>query len=143
MKRTTCRPRFNRDSQTLLPHYNYSFSPTSPATTPAPTSPYPRLSEPPFSPQPNPLRMVAYQSKRYRLTDSPSMDENTDMLTESTGTDVPSIFAAWMFADALDWRSHVNGICMRRGCRQRRAKRCKSCGTVEYCGVECQARCVP
>lgn len=56
--------------------------------------------------------------------------------------DTTDISTAWVFADGLCWTSHVAGTCMRRGCGRKRSKRCVACGTVEYCGAECQAKCV-
>lgn len=53
---------------------------------------------------------------------------------------VPSIRGAWMWLNAIDEMSRVEGQCMRRGCRARRHWRCKACQTVEYCSVACQVQ---
>lgn len=56
----------------------------------------------------------------------------------STSSGVSDILGVWIVADGLSWTSHIDGMCMRRGCGQKRRKRCAACGTVEYCGVVCQ-----
>lgn len=55
---------------------------------------------------------------------------------------IPTIRGAWMWLDVIDQRSRVVGHCMKRGCKKWRHGRCKSCHTVDYCSVECQAQSV-
>lgn len=66
-----------------------------------------------------------------------------DSATCSILIDPPAMPKAKMIVPAIRWKlldleCAVDKECGRRGCRRRRASRCKACQTTEYCGMSCQ-----
>lgn len=48
----------------------------------------------------------------------------------------------WVSLERLQHACGVHRQCMRRGCTNRWTARCKACRNTQYCGAECQKRCV-
>lgn len=50
--------------------------------------------------------------------------------------------AAWQMWRALEGIAKPRGVCVRRVCDKAAATVCAKCGTAEYCGEDCEKRCV-
>lgn len=50
--------------------------------------------------------------------------------------------AGWQMWRVLEDTAKPRGVCMRRVCDREATKKCAKCWNVEYCGEECEKRCV-
>ena len=50
--------------------------------------------------------------------------------------------AAWQMWRVLESMAKPRGVCVRRVCDRAATKVCAKCGEAEYCGEECEKRCV-